>query len=373
MNMLTPFSIDPAGLADLAGLGSPGDRFAMPKDFPDPIAPPPKRELEPEFGLSIEHLDGSGFLRVRDPRLLAPGREGFCIALLEAAVTQWSFRQAEIDLASATCRLEFDPERMDRAQVAQLASQAIQMATPSLQTQRNTFWRGEPEWTSLFGFAAADGSRPSIWETRTVGPARLRLRNRNHVEDRVANRSTSLLQMWPGIRASDWRPTLAGDDLDVEFDPQVLNSRDVVLAAEAALRVARAESDCPETSNLDHTSLVDHLKSFASWDVVLAGSSMLLAGAGVVLPGIPSVPFFVLGCHALCRAYPQLKPWLHSIPGVGQILRSSKVSENHWSDPHFVAKTLIIGVLVAGFLLIVHPPFPLVLACELGMMFFSIH
>jgi uncharacterized membrane protein YbaN (DUF454 family) len=109
------------------------------------------------------------------------------------------------------------------------------------------------------------------------------------------------------------------------------------------------------------------------WDLLDACGSLLLAAAGLVLPGIPSAPLFVLSCDSISRAYPQLRPWLLSIPGIGQLLRAACANESLWNDPNFVAKTLVLGAVVAAFFLLVHPPLPIVLACELGMMFFSVH
>jgi len=184
-------------------------------------------------------------------------------------------------------------------------------------------------------------------------------------------RAISLLKMWPGI--SNCELAQSGHDLHVEFDEQVLRHEDVVLAAEAALRVAR-DCDRRATAGSDQASpATDDLSTSASWDMLIAGGSFVLGAAGLVLPGIPSVPFLVLGCHSLVRAYPQLQPWLDSIPAVGQLLSAPSANENKWTDPNFVAKTLILGALVAAFFLIVHPPLPLVLACEVGMMLFSIH
>lgn len=378
MTMLTQFSIHPAGVdAGLAGLdcaGFPGVPSGVEMSFIPPVPLPPERERENESGPSIECAHGVTFLKIQDPRLFGPGREAFCRALLESAVTQRAFRRAEIHLESATCRLEFDPGRLDRAQVAERASEAIRAASPALLTRGHDTRRGAPDWTSLYAFAAAEGGRPSIWETRTVGAGRLRLRNGGYSGHQVAVRSASILRRWPGVCASDCLPTFWGHELAVEFDPQVVMPGEVVLAAEAALRVARQWGDGLSMTDSDPIAPSASLfPSGVSWDVLVAGGSILLAALGVILPGIPSVPFFLLSCHSLGRACPELQPWLHSIPGVGQLLRASTADDSKWTDPSFVAKTLILGALGAAFFLIVHPPLPLVLACELGMVFFSIH
>jgi uncharacterized membrane protein YbaN (DUF454 family) len=382
MNSLTQFSIDPAGLSvglsGLAGLESPIDGPPAALSFIAPVAPPAersfKRQPATETDLSIQSAAGSAFLCIRDSRLFAPDRQAFCRALLESAVADGAFRRGEICVESATCRLEFDPAGLDRVQVAQRAAAAIRAATPSLDVPDHNLWRSGPDCKSVHAFATAERGLPSIWEIRVLRPARLRLRNRAHFGHEMAIRLADLLRMWPGITLSNCVPAQFAHEFDVEFDPEILTPSDVVLAAEAALRVARACEDLGSLSNPDrHSTAIDGLAGIISRDVLVAAGSMVLAVAGLILPGIPTVPFVVLGCHALGRAYPQLQPSLHSIPGLGQVLRASTANESQWSDPHILAKTLILGGLFAAFLVIVHPPFPLILACELGMMFFSIH
>ncbi len=87
MNLLTEFSIDPAGVsAGLAELGwaeLPGDPFAVGVRFLLPVTPPPKRASEPEPGPSIECAAGlnvppdprSPAVRAR-PRSVLPGASG---------------------------------------------------------------------------------------------------------------------------------------------------------------------------------------------------------------------------------------------------------------------------------------------------------
>lgn len=380
MDMLTEFSINPAsgsaGLADLGHADLSGDVAALGLSFLTPVAPREKEDAKRASGtgLSIERIGQSAYLQIHDSRLFAPGRQAFCRALLEAAVKHGAFTRGEICLETATCRLEFDPKRLDRVEVSAHASAAIRAAIPLLEASGRDLWRGAPPCASFSAFAGAEDARSSIWETRACSPTRLRLRNQGSFSHDTAIGAAGLLRTWPGVVASNCVPAMAAYELDVEFDPDFLTTADVVLAAEAALRVAR---DCIDNDAwLDPNpfgSAPDGLTRGISWDMVVAGGSMLLAVAGLVLPGIPSVPFFVLSCHSLCRTYPQLQPWLHSIPGVGPLLRASTGIESKWSDPNFVAKTLILGGLAAAFFLAIHPPFPLVLACELGMMFFSIH
>jgi uncharacterized membrane protein YbaN (DUF454 family) len=103
----------------------------------------------------------------------------------------------------------------------------------------------------------------------------------------------------------------------------------------------------------------------------LAVGSVLLGVVGMVMPGIPAVPFLMLGCEFLSRGYPPSRSWLRSIPAVRERLRDGTQKGNPWSDPWDLGKCLALCFLAAAFFLIVHPPLPIVLAFELGVMFFT--
>src|SRR2546430_58780 len=59
--------------------------------------------------LDIEIHEDTGSIRVYDPRVFQAGRRAFCRRLLEVASRQPGIETAELDLASATCRIVFGP------------------------------------------------------------------------------------------------------------------------------------------------------------------------------------------------------------------------------------------------------------------------
>ncbi len=84
----------------------------------------------------------SGVVEIHDLRLLRPGHEAFCRALVEAAVERFGADRAEVRLESSTCRLEFGAGRFDRTELAARAAGAIRSAIPAVRdgTGRRSGW-----------------------------------------------------------------------------------------------------------------------------------------------------------------------------------------------------------------------------------------
>jgi uncharacterized membrane protein YbaN (DUF454 family) len=161
-------------------------------------------------------------------------------------------------------------------------------------------------------------------------------------------------------------------EIEVEFDIEAMSPADLVLTSEAALRVARGSTgDGASTGFGTFPAAGSELARGSSCDLLVAAGSMLLAVIGLVVPGIPAVPFLMLGCEFLSRGYPPSRSWLDSIPAIRQRLSNSARDGRPWNDPLYLGKCLALCFLTAAFFLVIHPPLPIVLAFELGLMFFS--
>ena len=117
----------------------------------------------------------------------------------------------------------------------------------------------------------------------------------------------------------------ADGDLDVEFDLLALSRVNLMTAAEAALRVARGRGRRTARTGPGasaSTSACDDPAANPARDLFAAAASFALAIAGLILPGIPSIPFLLLAVDCLSRGYPPLRPRLLSLPGIGDRLRS---------------------------------------------------
>ena len=96
--------------------------------------------------------------------------------------------------------------------------------------------------------------------------------------------------------------------------------------------------------------------------------------AGLILPGIPSAPFLLLSAHYFMQSSTTFRRWLDGMPKLGEIVRKLEASGGMVLDRSLLVKTLGMGILLGLMFLVIHPPLPLVMAIELGLMvFFSLH
>jgi uncharacterized membrane protein YbaN (DUF454 family) len=145
------------------------------------------------------------------------------------------------------------------------------------------------------------------------------------------------------------------------FNPGEFDRAELARRAAAAVTAATpALNERPPAAARDAAPLVD---------LALAGGSLTMAVAGAVLPGIPSLPFLVLTVRHAARLSPQFdqflrrQSWAAALLGhvetAGSILRI---------DAQCLPQMLLVTVFAAAILLILHPPLPVVMALELGVM-----
>jgi uncharacterized membrane protein YbaN (DUF454 family) len=106
--------------------------------------------------------------------------------------------------------------------------------------------------------------------------------------------------------------------------------------------------------------------------LALTGGSLTMAVAGVILPGIPSLPFLALAARHAVRLSPKLDRFLRSRTWSAAILRRALASGGLLRlDRRSLLKAFPIIALTAAILLVVHPPLPVVIALEVGVMAFA--
>jgi uncharacterized membrane protein YbaN (DUF454 family) len=343
----------------------------------EPATVEPDR-VEFETGLRVECRGSSGVVELHDLRMFRAGRAAFCRALVEAAVTMGRALRATVCLTSATCRLEFEPGRFDRAEVASRVASAVRTATLAARDVTAESPDLRPGGTTLTALAMATG--PSVWEASCDGQGRVALRHQVFVEmPWLAARLARALRDLPGVRACRARSWSARVVVTCdERRPGMV--ADLVTAAEAALRREALDAQASPAAVSEGAGAVAEdapeapAGSSQALDLALAGSSFALAVAGVLLPGIPAAPFLMLTAHHLIRSSPTVHHWLLRIPRVGDLVRKLEASGGLKLDRRSLLKAIGLGLLAAAAFLIVHPPLPLVIALELGLMaFFGVH
>jgi uncharacterized membrane protein YbaN (DUF454 family) len=302
-------------------------------------------------GRSATFSEEDGILVVRDPSLFRSGREGFCRRLAVAA-GRVGVRSAQVSLASATCRLEFEAGRTDASEMARCFVAALRATIDGIATTGPPS-RRDHGWTSLAVFH--DGEHTSTWEVVRERPGALRLRHPSLLQDRdLARRIAAELSEVPGIESS--RATLLGGDLDVRFDPGRSSPISALSAAEATSR--RALRTAPRSLAREDQAPAVETGARRLGYLALAGGSFGLTIVGLVVPGIPTIPFLLATSYYLARSSPRLNRVLLRSRFFGPILADLETAGGlRWINKikliSFTLVVAVVTVVVAGPTLVV--------------------
>jgi uncharacterized membrane protein YbaN (DUF454 family) len=297
--------------------------------------------------LDIEIHEDAGSIRVYDPRVFHAGRRAFCRRLLEAAPRQPGIEKAELDLASATCRIAFDPSSATSQRMAHSFSNAVQQALADpAGSGGSPWWRPAPRWSALTAYRLDD--EVSIWETLEAKPGRIRLRHRGLPGDRAGlSRLAGTLAGLDGVdecRASAWSRAITIESrLESPVADQLLDR------LERALRNWKAaESMWLERSTEALSADVAGPVEVATGPkrilyLALAGGSFAMTLVGLAVPGIPTVPCLLATSYYLARSSPWLDGMLRRTAFFGPIL-------DEWEHHHglsWSSKGRLIGLTLA--------------------------
>jgi uncharacterized membrane protein YbaN (DUF454 family) len=157
--------------------------------------------------------------------------------------------------------------------------------------------------------------------------------------------------------------SLASSTCRLEFTPGEFDQAALARRAAAAVTAATpALVEQPRAATRDVRPLVD---------LVLAGGSLTMAVAGAVLPGIPSLPFLVLTVRHAARVSPQFDEFLRRQSWAAALLdHADNTGSILRLDAERLPQVLLCTVFAAAMLMILHPPLPVVMALELGVMAF---
>lgn len=102
--------------------------------------------------------------------------------------------------------------------------------------------------------------------------------------------------------------------------------------------------------------------------LALAGGSFALAVGAVILPGIPTLPFLIMtGRHAVLVS-PRIERWLEHRPWCAALLTEAERSLGTTFDRRSVSKMVSLAALLVAGICVFHPPLPVVLLLEIGLM-----
>ena len=272
--------------------------------------------------LDIEIDSRMGLIRVRDARLFHRAGRAYARRLIEGLCECPGVRKAEIDLASSTCVVDFDLVENSPAVMARVFIDSV--CTASLSTGRPSWWKRSPRWVVLTAYRAGGGT--SLWETIADQKGGVRLIHRGPVGDRAA--SSQLADRVASVEEVErchvplWSHRIT---VVVAFGGGPSASRTVdrverilegwkfaePLEAEPTVGVAPTATDC-------ETPIAVGWKRLAY--VALAGGAFTMTLVGLIVPGIPTVPFLMATSYYLARSSPRMNERLRRTAFFGPIL-----------------------------------------------------
>jgi uncharacterized membrane protein YbaN (DUF454 family) len=277
--------------------------------------------------LEIEFDETAESVRIYDPRLFQAKRRSFCERLLKAASRQPGISKAEVDLGSASCQIEFCHGSQTPRSMADSFVRAVREASsgPAL-LDRVCWWRHRGRWSAWTAFRLPEGI--SLWETFEIEPAQIRMcragveGNRarlSRVADTVAD-----LEGVDACRVSPWSHCIT---IDVALDSPVADRfLDTVEQALACLKAAdllgpERPATAPFVPANGDVAVVTATGVRRLRYMTLAGGAFSMTLVGLVVPGIPTVPFLLATSFYLARSSPSMNERLRRTAFFGPILR----------------------------------------------------
>jgi uncharacterized membrane protein YbaN (DUF454 family) len=239
----------------------------------------------------IACCEQTGVIEIHDPRLLRLGLEAFCFALVETAIAHFGAWRAEVRFVSATCRLEFEPGRFNRTELARRVEGAVRAATPAVRDGSASRDGSSSGWTISTGFTSA--GQTFLAATR-------------------------------------------GDS---------------TVACRSAEHPAATPSSAGQLANL-----------------IIAGGSFAMAIVGIILPAISTLPFLIMSARYAVRVCPGFEQLLMGQSWYARLVENAENPAGATLGWRSSLQMIGLSVIVAVVLLIIHPPYPLVIGLELGLM-----
>ena len=273
--------------------------------------------------LEIELDELAGLGRVVDARLFQPARREYARRLVKALCEHPGVRKAEVDLASSTCQVEFDLTSSSRAVMGGILAEVIR--TTSASSGKTPWWRRSPRWTTLTAYRSFGDLL--LWEKHADASGNVRLVHSGRALDRdSAARLADSLAGLEGVERC--RVSLWSHRITVDFAPGA-----APLASRSVNRLERVLEMRETADQSDH--LVSPTPAPAAPDAPLiaatpwkrmrykamAGGAFTLTLVGLVVPGVPTVPFLLATSYYLARSSPFLNDRLRRTAFFGPILQ----------------------------------------------------
>ncbi len=258
-----------------------------------------------------------------------------------------------LDLSTATCQIRFEPGADRLEHTATVFSACVREAIDEGRRGIRRPWTSERPWTTLL---ADRSDRGAIFlEALEQQPGRLRLRVRSSPSPRRPwDDLLDEIGQLKGIHA--FRVRRWPDGLEIDYDASRL-SRDEILAAacQAWAPAGRAMADAAGVRPIWPSPRKSEFMVRGPRRLLylaLGCGSLVMTFVGLVVPGIPTVPFLFASSYYLARSSKSLHNRLLESRLLGEVLRDWETHramsrKSKWKLASITLVIVLVTVLIA--------------------------
>jgi len=297
--------------------------------------------------------EANGSLVVRDSRVFHADRRAFDVRLVEGLFRRPEVRSIRLDLSTATCQIRFAPGADRLEHTASVFSACVREAIEDGRRGIRRLWNPDRPWTTLLAERSDRGAIFLEAVEQEAGRLRLRVRSsprpRRQWDDlldeigQLKGIFTFRVRRWP-------------DGLDIDYDPSRL-SRDDILAAASQAWAPANRGMAPAAGVLSAWPGPRRSEFMVRGPrrllyLALGCGSLVMTFVGLVVPGIPTVPFLLASSYYLARSSRTLHKRLLESRLLGEVLRDWETHRamsprSKWKLASITLLVVLVTVLIA--------------------------
>jgi uncharacterized membrane protein YbaN (DUF454 family) len=299
-------------------------------------------------------------IRVRDARIINAGQRAFCRRLLEAAARRPGITKAEVDLADACCRIEFAGKTASSQKMADLFADCVQEAAGEFtEAPKARFGQKPDEWLKMTAYPLVDDV--SLWETMAAKSNGIKLRHHCANDEREMPRMAEAISRLKDVQRC--QASLHSRSLTVDFGHSIKELNGFMDQAERSFEQLLADEAKRHEVDL-HPGMQGPIGDIEVATgpqrllyLALAGGAFLLTLVGLIVPGIPTVPFLLATSYFLARSSHWLDEKLRESIFFGSIV--TEWERHRALGPQSKAKLMAISGAIVLAAVILSPLSPL--------------
>lgn len=284
----------------------------------------------------IEWLESLGLFVLSDRKVIQRENRQFCMRMIDFLANSRKTRLAHVDLDRHELVVQFSNPDTNRATAALILGQAVRMA--AMPVRRKSAVRFDSFWSCFTAFVS-DLGLITTWYSSEMGKGRIRIFSDSLIESEIT--PANLTHMIPSIYSA--RQKFFSHGMNIRFDPDSIRPLDLVGAIDTVCRMESIHILPDE----DENPLASISLPVRVWHLSLAAFSFGGAIVGLIVPGIPTVPFILLTSYHLAKGSTRIHHFFLKLPLFGSVAHD-------WSDGRYIrlSNKIMLILLTAGIVVV---------------------